>query len=78
MFDKGAWIACAFPKWKHLIKWHFIIRFHKKSALPLGAVVRQINAGIKAYRDLQGFPGAAQGLPENDKIDDSVRLRTER
>lgn len=55
MFDKGAWIACAFPKIKHLIKWYFIWKFAKKSELPFGEVVRQMNAGIRAFRDLRGF-----------------------
>lgn len=55
MFDKGAWIACAFPKTKHLMKWYFIWRFLGKSDISLGAMVRQVNAGIQAFRDLRGY-----------------------
>lgn len=55
MFDKGAWVACAFPKSKHLMKWYFIWRFSKKSELPLRTVIRQFNAGIRAFRKLKSF-----------------------
>ena len=55
MFDKGAWIACAFPKSKHLMKWYFIRRFSRKSGLPLKTVIRRINDGIRAFRHLGTF-----------------------
>lgn len=55
MFDKGALIACAFPKSRHLIKWHFIRRFSGKSNLPLRAIVRYINSGINAFSMLKSF-----------------------
>lgn len=48
-FDKGAVVACAFPKLKHLIKWYFAFRLLPKTDLSLGEVIRQINAGIRAY-----------------------------
>ena len=48
-FDKGAWIACAFPKMKWALKWYFVLRFRKVSTLSLGKMIRSINRGIKGY-----------------------------
>ena len=59
MFDKGAWIACAFPGIKHLIKWYFILRLKPKTQLSLGEVIRQINAGIRAFPKGIAYQGAA-------------------
>lgn len=59
MFDKGAWIACAFPKSKHLMKWYFIWRFSKKSELPLRSVIRYMDRGIRAFRELRSFEDTA-------------------
>lgn len=55
MFDKGAWIACAFPRIKHLIKWYFIWRYIPKAELPWQDVIRYVNRGIKAYPKKNGF-----------------------
>ena len=49
MFDRGAWIACAFPRIKHLMKWYFIFRLKPKSELSLKEMIRHINWGIRAY-----------------------------
>ena len=54
-YDKGAWIACAFPKIKHLIKWYFIYRFKGRTELSLGAVTKSINSGIKGFKELKVF-----------------------
>lgn len=54
-YDKGAWIACAFPKVKHLIKWYFALRFKKRTELKLGAVMRAINQGIKGFQTLAPY-----------------------
>lgn len=61
MFDKGAWIACAFPKSKHLIKWYFIWKFARKSDLSFGGVVHHMNAGMKAYESIRGFQKNSAG-----------------
>ena len=54
-FDRGALLACAFPKMKHLIKWHFIRKIKKRSELSFKTIVREINRGIKAYPDLREY-----------------------
>lgn len=54
-FDRGAMIACAFPKGKHLVKWYYIFKFAKKTELSLRAVIRRVNGGIRAFPKQQGF-----------------------
>lgn len=54
-YDKGAWIACAFPKLKHFIKWYFIVRFRKLSGIPLKKIRKYVNAGIKGFSILQKY-----------------------
>lgn len=49
-FDRGAMLACAFPKTKHLIKWHFIRKFVKKYNLPVKMVMGAMNTGIRAFK----------------------------
>lgn len=55
MFDKGAFVACAFPKAKHLIKWHFIRRFHSRTQLSLRDVIRWMDRGIEAFERLESY-----------------------
>lgn len=54
-FDKGAWIACAFPKSKHIIKFYFACRFAKKAGVSVKKVMRQINRGMSAFSSLEGY-----------------------
>ena len=67
-FDRGAMLSCAFPKSKHLIKWYFIWKFSKKTELALITVIKQMNDGIRAYRDLRGFEEAAQASIRGDVL----------
>ena len=63
MFDKGAMLACAFPKCKHILKWHFIRRYSQKSDLSVREIICNINRGIRAfssqqeYREMAGTEG---------------------
>jgi len=61
MFDKGALLACAFPRSCHLVKWHFVRRFLRKSDLPLRTIVRCIDEGIKSFPQLRGYTPAETG-----------------
>lgn len=54
-FDRGAMIACAFPKLKHLLKWHFVRKFVKKHKLPAKMVIKNINAGIRGFKARQSY-----------------------
>lgn len=55
MYDKGAMLACAFPRGKHILKWHFIRRYRKKSDLPMKKIVHYFNEGIRAFEALTPF-----------------------
>ena len=57
-FDRGALLACVFPKAKHLIKWYFVWRFSRKTELPLKAIVKHMNCGIRAFRERKSFEEA--------------------
>ena len=54
-FDKGAWIACAFPKLKNIIKWYFILRYRSLSKKSLQSISKRVNDGIKAFEKLLTF-----------------------
>lgn len=54
-YDKGAWVACAFGKFKHFFKWYFILRLRSFTSLPTKTVVNQINAGIKGFTRLEVY-----------------------
>lgn len=56
LFDKGAWLAAAFPKGKHFIKWYFIYKFSKKAEKSLLQTAKLVNRGIKAYRTFETYP----------------------
>lgn len=55
MFDKGAWMACAFPKAKHVIKWYFIRKYAKRTEMSFREVIRYVNEGIRAFPALKTF-----------------------
>lgn len=54
-YDRGAMLACAFKKAKHIIKWYYIWKFSRKTELPLKKVVRLTNAGIAAFQTLKPY-----------------------
>ncbi len=56
-YDRGALIACGFPKTKHLMKWYFARGISKKSHTPVKTVVRQMNRGIRGFRELKPYTG---------------------
>ena len=55
LYDKGAWIACAFPKAKHIIKWYFVCKFSKKSGISFVKTAKLINKGIVGFKTLTTF-----------------------
>ena len=54
-FDKGALMACAFPKMKHLIKWYFAIKLAKRSGVAVPHIIRMMNQGMRAYKTLTPY-----------------------
>ena len=51
-YDRGAVVACAFPKMKHLVKWYFAWKASKKAKTPLKTVIRLMNLGIRGFEKL--------------------------
>lgn len=62
LYDKGAWIACAFPRLKHLIKWYFIRKFARRSGFSLSKTAKLMNRGIAGFKTLATY----------DSIQDSI------
>lgn len=54
-FDCGALLACAFPRTKFAVKWHYIRKLKKRSGMKLHQVIKEVNSGIRAYRVLRGY-----------------------
>lgn len=48
-YDKGAWIAAAFPATKHFLKYYFLLRFCRCSELPVKEQIAYMNSGIRNY-----------------------------
>ena len=54
-YDRGAMVACVFPKLKHVMKWHFARKTAKKQHVPLKKVIKYMNMGIKGYKTLTPY-----------------------
>lgn len=54
-YDIGAWLAIAYPKLKHLIKFYYPISFKKHTKLSMNEIIHYINNGIRLSRNLLGF-----------------------
>lgn len=54
-YDKGALVACMFPRTKRFIKWYFALRFLKRTELSFKEVMNQINAGIRGFDSLNKY-----------------------
>lgn len=54
-YDKGAWLASAFPHTKNLMKFYFVWRFRKQTELTYGDMLKEINRGIKGYDSLNPY-----------------------
>lgn len=49
-YDKGAWIAVAFPRSKHFIKWYFIWQGHRLCPQGKAYVRREIDRGMRGFK----------------------------
>lgn len=54
-FDRGAVLACAFPKAKRLMKWYYTRKIGKRSELSRREIGRQMGRGIRAFGKLEGY-----------------------
>ena len=49
-FDKGAWLACAYPKTASFMRAYFILRLWKQSDLSVRMQLKAMKMGIQDYR----------------------------
>lgn len=54
-YDRGAMLACAFPRLKHVMKWYFAMKLTKKTKVPLARIRKQMEAGIRGYKTLKPY-----------------------
>ena len=54
-YDRGALVACAFPKTKHLMKWYFAWKTGKKARISFRKALRMMNPGIRGFRTLTAW-----------------------
>lgn len=57
-FDRGALLACAFPRLKGFMKWYFAIKLAKKSGVFLGRINLQMRKGMRAFSTLTPYDAA--------------------
>jgi len=54
-YDKGAWVACAFP----IIRWpmilYFVLRFKKRSNLSHRMILKRLKQGVKGFKNLEPY-----------------------
>lgn len=50
LYDRGAMVACVFPRLKHLMKYHFARKTAKKHGVPMKKVLRYMNMGIRGFK----------------------------
>lgn len=54
-YDKGAWIACAFPKLKYLVSLYFLYRYRKMTNMSLNKIMKLMIMGINGFKCLKGY-----------------------
>lgn len=50
LYDRGAMVACVFPRLKHLMKYHFARKTAQKYGVPMKKVLRHMNRGIRGFK----------------------------
>ena len=51
-FDRGAMLACGFPRTKWLLKWYFAFKLRKKTGASLKSILGWMNQGIRSFPTL--------------------------
>ena len=54
-YDKGAWLACAFPHTKHIVKWYYVWQGRRRCPDGGAYVRREINRGIKGFANKEPY-----------------------
>jgi len=50
LYDRGAMVACVFPRLKHLMKYHFARKAAKRHGVSMKKALKYMNMGIKGYK----------------------------
>lgn len=61
-YDRGALVACAFPKSKHLMKWYFAWKAGKKAKISTKKALRMMNPGIRGFKTLRVWSKEETGI----------------
>lgn len=61
-FDRGAMVACAFPKAKHFLKWYFAYSSSRKTGVSLKMIIEQMDRGIGAFPKLEAYKTAEERI----------------
>lgn len=54
-YDRGAALACAFPRITFLMKWYFALKSSRKTGVPFKIVLHQMNRGIRGFSKLHPY-----------------------
>lgn len=54
-YDKGAWLAAAYPKLKHLFKYYYLVSFRNHTNISIKNMMKYLNDGIDGYKSLTTF-----------------------
>lgn len=54
-YDKGAWLAAAYPKFKFLFKYYYMISFKNHTILSKSEIIKYLNYGIDGYKELKTY-----------------------
>ena len=54
-YDRGAMVACVFPRLKHLMKYYFAHKLSKKQRISIKKVLKYMNRGIKGFQTLTPY-----------------------
>ena len=61
-YDKGAWIAAAFPRSRHLVKWYFIRQGRRLCPEGRSYVRREINRGMTGFAQKRPYTQAKREI----------------
>lgn len=54
-YDRGAMLACGFPRLKGVLKWHYARKLSKKADVPVRQAAAWIQQGMTGYSGLQSY-----------------------
>lgn len=68
MYDRGALMACCFPKTKNIIKWYFPFRLRRLTTLSARTIIQEMNKGIKGFETQRPYKKTRRVRISDDKL----------